>query len=173
MPSPFSLLLLLASVCGCSALRLAPAARAPVAGSPAAAHGAGRWVAQMAPAPLKTKQRTKTFSTGGSGGGPGGGGALQIAKPKRKAVTEDVPMWKVLLLGDTDYEQDPVCTVLTTVIPEIENERQAAEKYEMAQNTGRALLIVTPKEIAEAYVEQLARCDPEMIVFSEIEEEGK
>ena len=64
-----------------------------------------------------------------------------------------------------------VCTVLHSVIPEIENLRQAAEKFDEAQNTGKALLIVVNKELGEAYVEQLARFDPEMIVYADLEEE--
>ena len=61
--------------------------------------------------------------------------------------------------------------MLKDVIPEIENLRQAQEKYTEAQNTGKALLLVVNKELGEAYVQQLARHDPEMIVFADIEEE--
>lgn len=64
-----------------------------------------------------------------------------------------------------------VCTVLQGVIPEISNERQAKERYEEAQLTGKSLLVTVPKEHGELYVEQLARADPEMIVFATIEEE--
>ena len=64
-----------------------------------------------------------------------------------------------------------VCTVLHEVIPDIENLRQAQEKYEEAQKGGRALLLVVNQEQGELYVEQLARRDPEMIVFAELEEE--
>ena len=66
--------------------------------------------AQLAPAPLKTRQKT-TYTTDGGGGGKGGGApGAQIAKPKRKAHTEEVPLYKVLLLGDSEYEEDPVRT---------------------------------------------------------------
>lgn len=61
--------------------------------------------------------------------------------------------------------------VLHQVIPEIENLRQAQEKYDEAQKTGKALLLVVNKELGEAYVESLARCDPEMIVYADLEEE--
>ena len=80
-------------------------------------------------------------------------------------------MWKVILLGDADYEEDPVCDVLKGVIPDIDNDRDAKEKYLECQETRRALLIVVPKEHAESYVEQLARADPDYIVYSQIEEE--
>ena len=46
-----------------------------------------------------------------------------------------------------------VITVLTSVIPDIQNDRQAKERYIEAQNTGKSLLIVVPKELGEAYVE--------------------
>ena len=96
------LLALLCLVASCGALRIgAPAAHAPARCSSI--------VAQMAPAPLKTRQKVNTGDPG-SGGGKGGGGspAAAIAKPKRKAHVEDVPLWKVILLGDEEYEEDPV-----------------------------------------------------------------
>lgn len=127
---------------------------------------------QASPQIAKPKTVTKQKTSGpGGGGGKGGGGAAQIAKPKRKAHVEDIPMWKVILLSDEEYVEDLVCTVLKSIIPGIENDRQAAERYQEAMKSGRSLLITQPKEQAEFYVEQLARCDPDMIVFSTIEEE--
>lgn len=73
------------------------------------ARRAARPVAQLAPAPLKTRQKTFTTDGGGGKGGPGGAPTAAIAKPKRKAHTEDVPLYKVILLGDEEYEEDPVC----------------------------------------------------------------
>ena len=58
------------------------------------------------------------------------------------------------------------------VIPDIENVRQAALKYDEAQKTGKAILLVANKELGEAYVEQLARADPDMIVYADLEEEN-
>merc|ERR1712217_544915 len=110
-------------------------------------------------------------TSGGGGGGGKGGAAAQIAKPKRKSHTEDVPLWKVIMLGDEEYEEDLVCEVLLQVIPEIGNLRQAQEKYKEAEVTGKALLLVAPKEHAELYVEELIRADP--MVYAEIEEESK
>ena len=59
--------------------------------------------------------------------------------------------------------------MLVSVIPDVENTAQAGEKYREAQNTGKALLIMAPKEHAEAYVEQLIRADP--MVFAEAQGE--
>lgn len=179
--SPSTLLLLLVSCWSTTALRV------------------DQSLLRMGPAPAIAKPKTITRQKTG-GGGPGGGGGtptVQIAKPKLKRVVEDVPMWKVHLLGDEEYEEDPVsrfphprcnhvvfsriffcrnlpfqvCTVLKQVVPDIENDRQAAERYKEAMLHGKSLLVVAPKEHAEAYVEQLARADPEMIVFAEATEE--
>ena len=67
--------------------------------------------AQLAPAPQKTRQKTVTTGPGGGGGKGGGAPTVNIAKPKRKAHTEDVPLYKVILLGDAEYEEDPVRAV--------------------------------------------------------------
>ena len=61
--------------------------------------------------------------------------------------------------------------MLTEVIPEIENLRQANEKYKEAQAQGKSLLLIVNKELGEHYVEQLARQDPEMIVFADLEKD--
>ena len=79
-------------VSSCSALRVDPS------------------LLRMGPAPAIAKPKTITRQKTG-GGGPGGGGGtptIQVAKPKLKRVVEDVPMWKVNLLGDAEYEEDPV-----------------------------------------------------------------
>ena len=64
-----------------------------------------------------------------------------------------------------------VCTVLRTIIPDISNDREAKQRYEEAMGGGKALLTVVNKELAEAYIEQLARADPEIIVYADMEEE--
>mgnify|MGYP006115223775 CR=1 FL=1 len=64
-----------------------------------------------------------------------------------------------------------VCTVLRQVIPTVSNEREAKFIYDEAMNSGKALLIVVNKELGEAYVEQLARADEEIIVYATLEEE--
>lgn len=121
---------------------------------------------QIARPMTQTRQINKA---GAGGGGAKGRPGAQVAKPKRKVHTEEVPLYKVILLGDEDYEEDPVCEVLLNIIPDIENLRQASEVYQTAQSTGKALLLVVPQEIAEAYVEQLIRADP--MVYAELEQE--
>lgn len=142
----------------------------------ASAHGLQLGVAPrhaaivMQAAAPQTKQKVQIKpKVGGGGGGGGGAPKAAAAKPKRKAHVEEVPLWKVLLLSDGEYVEDEVCEVLQNVIPEISNQRQAHEKFDEAQAQGKALLLTVPKELGEAYVEQLIRSEP--MVFAEIEEE--
>ncbi|EOD15408.1 hypothetical protein EMIHUDRAFT_245546 [Emiliania huxleyi CCMP1516] len=120
---------------------------------------------QLAPAPAKTK--TRQVTDGGGSGKGGSGPAAIVAKPKLMKNTEEVPMHKVILLGDEDYEEEPVCEALVRVIPDLKGE--AKEKYLEAQKTGKSLLIVVPFETGEFYQEQLAREDP--MIFAELEQE--
>merc|ERR1719502_920670 len=76
---------------------------------------AGRALAQAgAPqiAKPKTSIKQKTFSNSPGDGGGGGAPSQAIARPQRKQHTEDMPLWKVILLGDEEYEEDPVCKVI-------------------------------------------------------------
>lgn len=151
----------LASSCGAlqlgSTARHFPRAQVAMAGGPA-------------PAVPKTRTRQVTRTAPPQVGKPQQKQKVQNAKPAMKKDMASEPMWKVVMLGDDEeYECDPVCEVLQTVIPDIENFQQAKEKYDEAQSTGKAMLLVVPKEHAEAYVEQLIRAEP--MVYAEIEEE--
>ena len=81
-------------------------------------------VVMQAAAPTKTITRQVTKS----GSGPGGGGAptISVAKPRMKRDMEDMPLFKVILLGDDEYEQDGVCEVLMNLFPDISNLRQVS-----------------------------------------------
>jgi hypothetical protein len=103
MRGHINLLLLLSLTCGSDGLQVNGVLR------PNALAACARSFVQCGPAPAIAKPKTITRQKSAGGGGPGGGGpTVQIAKPKLKRVVEDVPMWKVLLLGDNDYEEDPV-----------------------------------------------------------------
>lgn len=99
-------LLLALSLASCGALTLhAPQPMTAMKGAPVA-------IFMQAGAPAIAKPKTVTrqkTSGGGPGGGGGGAGAVQTAQPKLKRIIEDIPMWKVVLLGDSEYEEDPVC----------------------------------------------------------------
>ena len=97
---------------------------------------------------------------------------IQMPDSDSDSDADEMLQYKVILLGDEEYEPDPVCDVLVKVIPDIENVVQAKDKYEEAMGpVGKSLLMICPKEHAEGYAEQLIRADPEMMVFAEIEEE--
>ena len=163
MPMWRALVLVLAAACSsCSALQLGSAARCASRARVAMAGG-------PAPAVPKTRTRQVTRTAKPQVGKPQQKQKVQNAKPAMKKEMEEEPMWKVIMLGDEEYECDPVCDVLQTVIPDIENFKQAKEKYDEAESTGKSMLIVVPKEHAEAYVEQLIRAEP--MVYAEIEEE--
>jgi len=91
-----------------------------------------------------------------------------IAKPKRQTSSAYVPMWKVLLLGDEEYEEDPVVGVIVEVLPEIPMD-EARRKFAEAQAKGDSLLTVVNQEHAEAYVSQFHRSTP--MVFADAQPE--
>ena len=157
-----ALVLIVAACSSCSALQLGGAARCSSRARVAMAGG-------PAPAVPKTRTRQVTRTAPPQVGKPQQKQKVQNAKPAMKKDMEAEPMWKVTMLGDDEYEVDPVCEVLQTVIPDIENFKQAKEKYDECDSTGKAMLLVVPKEHAEAYVEQLIRAEP--MVYAEIEEE--
>merc|ERR1719221_1656700 len=163
--------LLLASAC--SGLRVSVSPGPVVANGIPALRRIGRIRPCAGPAPAIAKPKTKikhatyTGSPGNGGGKSSGAAATVTAKPKQ--ITEDMPLWKVILLGDEEYVEEPVCDALVRVIPELANVMQAKERYHEAQQTGKSLLIVAPKEHAELYKEQLIREEP--MVFADIEEE--
>ena len=113
MSSPVrNLLRLVALVAPIHALQLG----VPAAVRPAAPISRASVHLQLAPAPLKQKTKQTTDGGGKGPGGGGGGAQLQIAKPKRKLEREDVPLFKVLLLGDAEYIEDNVRAAKTAAV---------------------------------------------------------
>ena len=110
--SSYGLLCLVALVAPIHALQLG----VPAAVRPAATIFRASVHLQLAPAPLKQKTKQTTDGGGKGPGGGGGGAQLQIAKPKRKLEREDVPLFKVLLLGDAEYIEDNVRAAKTTAV---------------------------------------------------------
>mmetsp|Transcript_874 Transcript_874/g.2473 ORF Transcript_874/g.2473 Transcript_874/m.2473 type:complete len:169 (-) Transcript_874:89-595(-) len=122
-----------------------------------------------APAPAtKTKTRTVTKPKTGGPSKPAQQQKVHVAKPKRATESAYVPMWKVLLLGDEDYEEDPVVGVIREVLPDIPMD-EIREKYHQAQATGDSLLTVVNQEHAEAFVSQFHRATP--MVFADAQPE--
>ncbi|EME27805.1 ATP-dependent Clp protease adaptor protein ClpS [Galdieria sulphuraria] len=84
-----------------------------------------------------------------------GSGAAR-AKPKRKTQQEFVPMYKVILLGDEEYDQVAVVQALLKVIPKME-QAEARRIFHEAQSTGESIICIVEKEHAEFYAQQLKR----------------
>lgn len=87
------------------------------------------------------------------------------ARPRRKTQADEVPMYKVILLGDEEYDEAHVVTQLQKTIG---LERGDAQKcFHEAQTTGSAIACVVCEEHAEFYADQLRRQD----IFVEIEKD--
>mmetsp|Transcript_40113 Transcript_40113/g.107548 ORF Transcript_40113/g.107548 Transcript_40113/m.107548 type:complete len:154 (-) Transcript_40113:54-515(-) len=78
------------------------------------------------------------------------------ATPIEKTQDEDIPLFKVILLGDKEYEEAHVVTQITKLIPSVKEEA-ATRNYVEAQTTGSSVIILCPEEHAEHYVQQLRR----------------
>lgn len=78
------------------------------------------------------------------------------AKPKRKTDTEYIPMWKVILMGDEEYEEKHVVEVLRKSIPKMDK-KEARRIFREAQSAGEAIVVVATQEHAEFYETQLKR----------------
>mmetsp|Transcript_33086 Transcript_33086/g.67206 ORF Transcript_33086/g.67206 Transcript_33086/m.67206 type:complete len:167 (-) Transcript_33086:218-718(-) len=88
--------------------------------------------------------------------------------PKKKTQDDETPMYKVILLGDPEYEQSHVVTQITKVIPSVQKE-EAIRIYVEAQMTGSSVIIVVTEEHAEHYVQQLKRQQ----IYAKMEKEKK
>lgn len=123
----------------------------------------------MAAAPDATKTKQKVALKKESPLQTKQAGKVDVAKPKRKTVEEleELPMFKVVLLGDESYEQEHVCKALMDTVEDMDIKR-AEEVYKTAQQGGSALITILAQEPAEFVVEQLARKEP--MIFSELEE---
>ncbi|KAJ1468931.1 hypothetical protein T484DRAFT_1853665 [Baffinella frigidus] len=73
---------------------------------------------------------------------------------KAKSQEDETPMFKVILLGDNDYEQAHVVVQITKTIPSVQKE-EALKNFVEAQMTGSSVIIVVTEEHAEHYAQQL------------------
>jgi len=97
------------------------------------------------------------------------GPKVQTPKPKlhKKTQDDETPMYKVILLGDNDYEQGHVTTQITKIIPQVQKE-EAMKCYVEAQMIGTSLIITVTEEHAEHYVQQFKRQQ----IYAKMEKEG-
>ena len=89
---------------------------------------------------------------------------------RRDEDFEDAPLYRVMLIGDEDYEQAHVIERMCEILEDMD-ESAAASIFKQAQAGGKAMCGKYPLEHAEMYKEQLVRSDP--MIFSDVEEENK
>lgn len=87
---------------------------------------------------------------------------------RREEDFEDAPMYKVMLIGDTDYDQAHVVEKMCEILEDMD-EGSAAAVYKQAQKGGQAMCGKYPFEHAELYKEQFGRSDP--MIFSDVQED--
>jgi ATP-dependent Clp protease adaptor protein ClpS len=88
---------------------------------------------------------------------PEAGKGAAKARPTRKTQADEIPMYKVILLADDEYEEGHVVTQLQKICQLSKNE--AARIFGEAQSTGSSVVCVVPEEHAEFYAQQLKRAD--------------
>eukprot|EP00586_Coscinodiscus_wailesii_P020106 CAMPEP_0172495552 /NCGR_PEP_ID=MMETSP1066-20121228/71468_1 /TAXON_ID=671091 /ORGANISM="Coscinodiscus wailesii, Strain CCMP2513" /LENGTH=178 /DNA_ID=CAMNT_0013267297 /DNA_START=149 /DNA_END=685 /DNA_ORIENTATION=- len=89
---------------------------------------------------------------------------------RKEPNIEDAPMYKVMLLGDEEYDQAHTIQRMCEILEDMD-ESKAAIVFTGAQQSGKAMCGKYPLEHAELYVEQLLRSDP--MIFCDLEEEDK
>mmetsp|Transcript_16240 Transcript_16240/g.32930 ORF Transcript_16240/g.32930 Transcript_16240/m.32930 type:complete len:171 (-) Transcript_16240:1444-1956(-) len=87
------------------------------------------------------------------------------AIPLRKTQTDEVPMYKVILMGDEDYDENHVVTQLIKIVQL--DKKEAQRIYIEAQQLGESLVCVVTQEHAEFYAQQLKRQE----IFIRVEED--
>ena len=119
----------------------------------------------VAPAKIKQKLAQSTINPGD--GGTDDGDREREHERQNVEDLEDPKMFNVMLLGDDDYTQEHICTSILDVVEEVQI-KQAEEIFLQAQKGGAANVCTTSQEMAEHYVQQLARKDP--MIFCEMKE---
>lgn len=77
------------------------------------------------------------------------------ARPRRKTQADEIPMYKVILLGDEEYVEAHVVTQLQKTVQIDKSE--ATRIFQEAQKTGSSIVCVVCEEHAEFYAQQLRR----------------
>eukprot|EP00171_Calliarthron_tuberculosum_P018506 IDg18506t1 len=79
------------------------------------------------------------------------------ARPRRKTQADEIPMFKVILLSDAEYDEAHVVTQLQKTIQL--DKKNASRVFHEAQSTGSSVACVVCEEHAEFYAQQLLRQD--------------
>lgn len=86
---------------------------------------------------------------------PEAGKGAAKARPRRKTQADEIPMYKVILLGDEDYAEAHVVTQLQKTVQI--SKKEATRCFMEAQQTGSSVVCVVCEEHAEFYAQQLKR----------------
>lgn len=87
------------------------------------------------------------------------------ARPRRKTLADEIPMYKVILLGDEGYVESHVVTQLQKTVGL--DKRESSRVFGEAQASGSSVVCVVCEEHAEFYAQQLKRQD----IFAIIEKD--
>lgn len=79
------------------------------------------------------------------------------ARPRRKTQADEVPLYKVILLGDETYVEAHVVTQIQKTVQLDKGE--ATRIFREAQSSGSSIICVVCEEHAEFYAQQLRRQD--------------
>lgn len=79
------------------------------------------------------------------------------ARPRRKTQADEVPLYKVILLGDETYVEAHVVTQIQKTVQLDKGE--ATRIFREAQTSGSSIICVVCEEHAEFYAQQLRRQD--------------
>lgn len=79
------------------------------------------------------------------------------ARPRRKTLADEIPMFKVILLADEGYDEAHVVTQLQKTVQL--DKKNAQRVFHEAQSTGSSVACVVCEEHAEFYAQQLLRQD--------------
>jgi len=121
-----------------------------------------------APAVEKTKTRSKEKVVNPGKAAPKAAAAQP--KTRREHETEDAPRYKLMLIGDQEYDEQHVVERIVDVVDDVDK-KMAIEVFYAAQKAGKGMIGVFVLEMAEFYMEQLSRSEP--MIFSDLEKEGK
>lgn len=84
------------------------------------------------------------------------------ARPRRKTQSDEIPLFKVILLGDEEYVEAHVVTQIQKTVQLGKGE--ATRIFREAQASGSSIICVVCEEHAEFYAQQLRRQDIFVVV---------
>ncbi|GMI17711.1 hypothetical protein TrLO_g1102 [Triparma laevis f. longispina] len=114
------------------------------------------------------KQKTVIKKAAASPGQPAQKAKVAQPQTRGEVETEDAPRYKVLLIGDEEYDEEHVIERMVDVVDDVDK-KQSIEIFYAAQKAGKGLVGVYPLEMSEHYVEQFLRSEP--MIFTELEKE--